>query len=121
MAGNMYGPGSALSAHAALNPYAAMPTPAPPTEREILQDLLARASSNARRLNTYNQVPISIRDHQEAVKNLLEEFLEASSYLQAQIPMVEAAFKDRPELSRRVVGCIEEAYSKLCSETFGKE
>ena len=97
-------------------------TPSPPqaTERELMQDLLSRASRNAVKSNIMH-APIQIGEHKEAVKKLLHEFTEAADYLQAQVPMVEAAFKSQPQLASRLVDCLNEAYYKLCSETFGKD
>lgn len=94
--------------------------PVAPTDREIAQDLLARAARNAVRNTVMPFTSPMIGEHRKLVERMLEEFTEAASYLQAQIPMVEAAFKDRPELLHRMVMCLQEAYHKLCYETFGK-
>lgn len=95
------------------------PTAPAPTKEEMMRDLLNRASKNA--MGQYRQEGLvaTIETHRQMVKELLDDFEEGASYLQAQIPMVEAAYKDRPRLKERLIDCLNRAYHELVAKTFG--
>lgn len=96
---------------------ATMPYPPMGTE-DMLRDLIRRAARKASDVPDYATAS-TIDEHRAMVRKLLEDFEDGASYLQAQIPVVEAAFKDKPSLAHRLVQCINRAYTELCAETFG--
>jgi hypothetical protein len=85
-----------------------------------MRDLRARAARAAHgTINNGTLLPQAMASHRDVVKQMLQDFIDGSEYLQAQITMVESAFKDRPELAQRLVQCINRAYTELCADTFG--
>lgn len=100
------------------------PAPAPGIYRDakedLLRDLMRRITRHAGKIAGEDLVQ-TIHEHSGLVKKLLEDFLEGAAYLQAQVPMVEAAFKSNPTLAQSVVNSLNRAYTELCAQYFGDE
>lgn len=94
-----------------------MSTPAPSKE-DMIRDLLARAVKRAG-APVGNATMITIDHHRALVKELLQDFEEGASYIQAQMNMVESAYKQKPELLQRLTRALSTAYHSLVQSTFG--
>lgn len=112
-----YGPGlgqgqvfGQMSAH--------LPTTPAHTKEEMIRDLLARASKQAVTSMGHVSAP-TFDQHRALVKELLQDFEEGASYIQAQMNMVESAYKEKPELRRRLMRALSTAYHSLVHSTFG--